>query len=51
MLQTPRQAYSLNISFPLEPLIKAEMFEYSRDIIQLEDESFSENSKIVYINP
>ena len=45
-----KQAYSSTISFPLEPLIEPEMFEYSKDIVQLEDESSSENSKTVYIN-
>ena len=50
MLQMARQAYSLTISFPLELLVEPETFEYSRDIVQLEDESSNENSKTVYIN-
>ena len=50
VLQMPRQPYFSTISFPLEPLVEPGTFEYSRDIVQLEDESSSENSKIVYIN-
>ena len=32
-----RQAYSLTISFPLEPLVEPETFEYFRDIIHVID--------------
>ena len=36
--------YSSAISFPLEQLVEPETFEYFMDIVQLEDESSSENS-------
>ena len=43
MLQTAKQAYPSAISLPLEPLVEFETFEYSRDMVQLEDEPSSEN--------
>jgi len=42
MLPTAKPAYPSATLFPLESLVKSGMFEYSKDIVQLEDESFSE---------
>ena len=41
MVQMETQAYSSVISFLLEPVIESGTFEYSKNIVQLEDEPSS----------